>query len=237
MRPESARFIHLGINIITIPGALMSAQTALRFQQAAIAEGLEYQDVQTAPDRVTLARTSGSHLEISAITPNPQFLQLLVVAPEPKYALTSFAADVVAATAAFSRVWSVESRQIISVDAAIRELYEISATHAFQELWESRLGQTNEGLATFGRPVLGGGLRLVLAPLPNEANPVQIEVKIESFLQDASKMFVETQFRWTNPLEAGAPYDPKQYLDEMYAFITTKIREFMTGVTTSDNAK
>jgi hypothetical protein len=237
LRPDSARSIHFGINIITIPGALLSAQTSLKFQQAALAEGLEYQDVKTTPDRVVLVRTEGSPLELAVIIPNPQILQFLVVAPEPRTPLNTFAAEAQAATAAFSRVWSLDSRQIVGVDAAIRQLYEISAPHAFQELWERRLGQTNESLATFGRPVLGGGLRLVLAPLPDEANPVQIELKIESYLQDSSKLFIETQVRWANPLEQGAVYDPKQYLDEMQHFITTRIHRFMTGEPSNDTAK
>jgi hypothetical protein len=84
-------------------------------------------------------------------------------------------------------------------------------------------------LSVFGKPVLGGGLRFVLAPLPEETNPVQIDVKIESFLQDPAKLFVETQFIWLKPGEVGASYDPKWYVEEMGNYIYSKIRKFMTG--------
>jgi hypothetical protein len=121
MKPESGRLIHVGIDFVTIPGALLSPQTSLRFQQAALSEGLEYQDVRSAADRLSLVRTTGSALEISVLTPDPQIVHLLIVASEPKTALLLFAEEAIAATAAFSRVWSSESRQIIRVDATIRE--------------------------------------------------------------------------------------------------------------------
>jgi hypothetical protein len=47
--------------------------------------------------------------------------------------------------------------------------------------------------------VLGGGLRLVMPPVKEGAEPVQIEIKIESFFRESQKLFIETFFVWPQP--------------------------------------
>ena len=136
-----------------------------------------------------------------------------------------------AAVRAFEATWGKERRQIISSDAAFRDLYETSAEHAFQELWEQRLGQSAQSLAILGRPVLGGGLRFVMPPLPDEVEPLQIEVKIESFLRDTKKLFVETQFAWPAPTSPGAPFDPAGKLKQLDDYIEHVVTSFLVGGT------
>jgi len=156
--------------------------------------------------------------------------QIMVIAPQPKGGLELFIKEAEAAIQAFEDVWPAEKRQIIKADATIRDLYETSSQHAFQELWENRLGQTSKALEAFGRPIRGGGLRFVLDPIPGEL-PVQIEVKVESFLMDTTKIFVETQYNWPVSTGPGTPFDVRERLSQMNSYIENQINAFLTGET------
>jgi len=107
-------------------------------------------------------------------------------------------------------------------------LYETTGQHAFQELWESRLGQSSQALSIFDRPVLGGGLRFVLNPVDEEL-PHQIEIKIESLLSDSTKIFVETQFTWPIPTAAGISFQIKEQIESMKAYIDSHVEPFIIG--------
>jgi len=159
----------------------------------------------------------------------PQVGQILVVAPNPKGSLNLFIQEMEAALKAFEAVWPAQNRQVIKSDATLRELHETTSQHAFQELWEKRLGQPTQSLAVFERPIRGGGLRFVMDPIPNEDEPVQIEVKIESFLGDTSKIFVETQFIWLKPTAPGTPIEPGERLSQMNAYIEKQVHRFLSG--------
>lgn len=128
---------------------------------------------------------------------------------------------------AFEETWPVPQRQIIRRDVSLKCLYETTGDHAFQELWEERLGQSQDSLSAFGRPVLGGGLRFVMPPQPSD--PAQVEVKIESYLIDTRKMYVETQFVWSKPMPPGASFDPRDRLTEVDAYITDQVHSFIQG--------
>lgn len=130
---------------------------------------------------------------------------------------------------AFKSVWPSDNRQIIKSDATIRALYETTSEHAFQELWEKRLNQPTQALALFERPIRGGGLRFVLEPSPNEDEPVQIEVKIESYLKDTTKIFVETQFIWIKPTAPGTPINPEKRLLLLNDYIENQVHKFLKG--------
>jgi hypothetical protein len=125
----------------------------------------------------------------------------------------------------------VENRQIVAIDAAFRDLYETSAEHALMELWETRLGQSADALAVLGHPVAGGGLRLVMPPHPGQPEPLEIEVRIESFLQDTKKIWVETQFRWPRPMPPGVSLDPTRRLKEVNDYIDNELLSFIIGGT------
>ncbi|MBE3142684.1 MAG: hypothetical protein IMZ61_02005 [Planctomycetes bacterium] len=62
-----------------------------------------------------------------------------------------------------------------------------------------------------------------------EEMPAQIEVKIESFLLDTKKIFVETQFTWPMPTNPGAPFGVRERLSQMNAYIEKQVSFFMTG--------
>lgn len=229
MKPQSRYIIHIGIDFITIPVPVITQQTYLLFQQAIMSEGLEFPRVENMKGQIVLTRESPSPLQVTVTTLESQVGQFLVMAPAPKGALELFLQETEAAINAFETVWPAPNRQIIRCDATIRELYETTSQHAFQELWEKRLSQPSQSLATFGRPIRGGGLRFVMDPLPNDPDPIQIEVKIESFLRDTTKIFVETQFVWLMPTQPGAQFDSRQRLSQMNGYAENQINKFLLG--------
>ncbi|MEW6232659.1 MAG: hypothetical protein AB1566_10155 [Chloroflexota bacterium] len=229
MYPESRVIIHMGINFVVSPVPTIDVQSSLKFQQSLVTRGIEFAKVEFKEREIAVVREAPTRLEIkvAAISPSPVG-QLLIVAPDPRRVLTLFNKEAEAIVEAFESTWPAKKRQIISSDATLRDLYEASGEHAFQELWETRLRQSPGSLAVLGRPVLGGGLRFVMPPLPDEPEPVQIEVKIESFLRDTKKIYVETQFTWPQPMSPGAPF-PVNRLNQVNEYIEGKIIPLITG--------
>lgn len=229
MNPHSRYVIHVGINLLTIPAPVITHQSSLAFQQAIIANGLEYTRVENLTDKIVLTREKPSVLQVVVGSLEPQIGQVLVVAPHPKGSLELFIQEAEAVLKAFDAVWPARNRQIIKSDATLRELHETTSEHAFQELWEKRLGQKPQSLSVFGRPIRGGGLRFVMDPLPHEEEPVQIEVKIESFLRDTSKIFVETQFIWIRPTAPGAGMNVRDRLSQINSYVQEQVGAFLLG--------
>ena len=228
MKTQSRVIIHAGINFLTLPMPVVLPQTQLAFQQAVLANGLEFTRVEFPKNTVSLLRDTPYPLQIAVSAIDPQMGQLLVVTPQPKGSLGLFVQEAEAAVQAYETVWPATNRQIVHADATIRELYETTSQHAFQELWESRLGQSSQALATFGRPIRGGGLRFVMDPIQEDL-PVQIEVKIESFLKDTTKIFVETQFTWPIPTAPNSPFNVKDRIKSLNDYIEAHILPFVSG--------
>jgi len=230
MYPDSRQTIHMGINLVLSPMPVISAQSRIDFQQSLVNHGIEVAKVQFKEREIVVIRETPTDLEIkvAAIGP-PSIGQLLILAPGRGHHIDLFSKEAEAIVEAFDSTWPVKQRQIISCDATLRDLFEASATHAFQELWEMRLHQPPDTLAVLGRPVLGGGLRFVMPPRPDDPEPSQIEVKIESFLRDTRKVFVETQFKWPQPMPPGAPLDPVKRLKQLDEYIEDKVISFIMG--------
>lgn len=227
MKPGTQRIIHIGINFVTIPSPVVTKRKSLAFQQAVLTHGLDFTKVENPENRIILKREDPSPLELSVLD-NNQFGQVLVISVHPKVPLSLFIEEAEAALGAFESVWPTPTRQIIKSDATIRCLYETTAQHAFQELWESRLGQESESLKAFARPIRGGGLRFVMDPRQDDEQPAQIEVKIESYLRDTSKIFVETVFTWTKPTDQGEGFDVRARLEQIYEYIENQVTDFLS---------
>lgn len=228
MKPQSRHIIHTGINFVMSPPPIIDLRSSyLDFQKNLIACGVEFTTSVCREGRIELVRQVPGPLQITVIASAPQVGQLVVVAPHPKRPLDLFVKEAIAIVEAFNATWPVQLRQVISCDATIRSLYETTSEHAFKELWETRLCQPLDSLATFGRPILGGGLRFVMPPQPTDLEPVQIEVKIESFLEDVKKIFVETQFVWPQPAAPGAPLDPEKRLLQVNEYIENQVLAFI----------
>lgn len=228
MKTQSRVIIHAGINFISAPAPLVGQQTILSFQQAVMAHGLEYNRVETQKNTISLIRDNPSPLQITVTSHEAQMGQLLIIAPQPKTSLDLFIQEAEAAIGAYEAVWQAPKRQVVHSDATIRQLYETTSKHAFQELWENRLGQPAQSLGVFGRPIRGGGLRFVMDPV-NEDLPAQIEVKVESFLSDTTKIFVETQFTWPIPAAPGTSFNVRERIEKMNSYIQAHVQPFVSG--------
>lgn len=228
MKSQSRVIIHAGINFLSVPAPLISQQTILGFQQAFINHGLEYSRMETPKSTISLIRDTPYPLQVSVLSHESQVGQLLIVTPQPKGSLDLFIDEAEAAIQAYEATWQAANRQIVQADATIRVLYETTSQHAFQELWESRLGQPTQALSLFGRPIRGGGLRFVMNPV-NEDMPNQIEVKIESLLSDTTKIFVETQFSWPLPAAPGISFNVRDRIENMKTYIDSHVEPFISG--------
>jgi hypothetical protein len=158
----------------------------------------------------------------------PGIGQLLIAAPQPNRPLVSFIEDAEAVVQAYRRVWPGPI-QIVRRDCTLRYLYAVREGHAMQFLWERRLHQTEEALSALGRPVLGGGLRLVMPARPNVPDDPGIEVKIESFLSDARQLFLEVQLVWEIPAPPGAEPDPRPLIEAADAYVDGPLTQFVAG--------
>ena len=69
----------------------------------------------------------------------------------------------------------------------------------------------------------------MMPPQPTDSRPTQIEIKIESYLNDVTKVFVEAQVNWRAPQNPGEPFRPVQQLEEADAFVRDKVHAFMMG--------
>lgn len=229
MKTQSRVIVHAGINFISIPAPLIVPQTLLAFQQAVMTHGLEYSRVESPKNIISIIRDIPYPLQITVSTNESQVGQLLIVTPQPKGSLDLFIQEAEAAVQAYESVWVAQNRQIVHADATIRQLYETTSQHAFQELWESRLGQSSQALSAFGRPIRGGGLRFVMDPIAEDL-PAQIEVKIESFLLDTTKIFVETQFTWPAvPSNPQSPFNVRERIKKMNDYIEANVQPFISG--------
>lgn len=230
MNTETRQTIHLGINFLVSPVPPLDSSSKLRFQQSLATYGIDFSHVELKERELVVMRETSPRLEIKiAALPGAPLVQLLIVSPDPRCELGLFIKDTEAIIEAFEATWSIPNRQIISSDVTVRDLYESASEHAFRELWEGRLKQPPDSLARLGRPVLGGGLRFVMPPLSDEHDPHQIEVKIESFLRDSKKVFVETQFTWASPTSQSAPLDSKRRLEQVDRYVEDQVEAFIVG--------
>ena len=228
MKIDHQKFIHLGINFLTAPRPILTQQKMLEFQQAIINNGLEFSRVEQNPEVINIIRDSISPLTIRVISTNQPLGQIIVIAEFPKSPLNLFVEEACSAIDAFNDVWGSDKRQVLGGDTTLRELIETTSQHAFQELLEERLEQNAKALAIFERPIRGGGLRFVLDPKPDDLHSSQLEVKIESYLQDSTKIYVEVQSRWQS-FEPQSDFDVKNRLDEVQTFLGEKVHKFLSG--------
>lgn len=237
MNPDSRQIIHIGINFVTSPLPSIDPKSRLKFQQSLIEAGLDYGKVEFNEKQIVVVREDPTRLEIKvAATNNPNVGQLLVLAPHPKRPLISFVQEAEAVVQAFNATWPADNRRIVSTDVTLRELYETTERHAFQEIWTKLLGQPTNKLSPLGRPVSGGGLRFVMPPQQGEGEPVQIEIKIESYLRNARKVYVETQFKWPRALPPGAPLEPQRRLEQANEYVRNEVMAFLAGKTPSETS-
>jgi len=231
---ESKTSVHFGMNFL-IAGTWGHEKGALlNFQKALLDAGLEFSQPGTRPTGFTLVRTEPSPLQITLETTNPQIHTLQIISGNPQYDLEMFGRDVEAVTGAYQKTWPMPQYQILNTSGCIRHLYS-AKVHAFQYLWEQRLGQTPQDFQMLGnRPVAGGGLRLLIPPHQQAGGePTSIEIRIESFMRETQKLFVETVFTWPRPrvVVEQAGFESLARLNEVESFAANEIWNFIARQT------
>lgn len=227
MIPDSRLPIHIGISFVITPKPRISGQTSLKFQQSLMEQGIEFANVASQEHEIAIERQAPTPLLIRVLAvQGPPIGQLIVISPKPESGPELFAKEAEAIVAAFQSTWSTQ-RQIVSSDVTFRDLYEASAKHAFQELWEELLGQPEDPLKTLGWSIQGGGIRFVVPPRLDDPEPVEIQLRIESYLQDPKKIWVETIFKWIQPMPPGTPLDPNSRLSQVDEYIDQAVIPFI----------
>jgi len=226
----SRKTIHMGVNFVLAPMPAVDSHFSLAFQRFLGETGIEFGRVELQDGQLSIFRDKPAPLGIKIATGGPVG-QLLIFAPLPERPLAAFVAEAEKVVRAFEIAASTGPRQLVSKDATLRDLFDTGGVHAFQEIWERFLERTPEVLAMLGKEVLGGGLRFVMPPREGELDPVQIELKIESFLRDTSKVFFETQFAWPQPSTPGSPIDPGALLASVDEYVQQVASRF-AGETT-----
>lgn len=224
MRVDTKRHFHVGVNFILAPAVAASPLQQLHFQQklADPVKGIVFDVAQKQGDAVVFGRQAPP-LEVRIGPIGPQVSQLLITAPNPNRQLIDFVMECEDIVVAYKEIWH-EPAQILRRDCTIRHLYAVREAHAFQFLWEKRLHQASNSLGIFGRPIIGGGIRLVL-PAASLGEPL-FDVKIESLLSDASQLFVETSAVWEQAT-SGTDLKPSELLQVAEEFMNNEVAAFI----------
>lgn len=227
----------MGVNFIVAPRPDLSKGRHLEFQRRLAEENVEFDQVLRNQGQLVFVRGGPKILRVQlGELPNQAPVgQLLIIedanmevgSVDSGVSLEMFAADADTICDVFQEVWP-EGRQILSRDAAVHELHDSGAEHAFTFLWETRLRQPEESLRKWGRSVLGGGLRFVMPPMEDEADPKMVEVKIESFLRDPSKVYLDAIMQWPRPAAEGL-MEPRMLVDEVCGFVRERVIPFVKG--------
>ncbi|MBI5291946.1 MAG: hypothetical protein HY872_08735 [Chloroflexi bacterium] len=228
MKLESRQTTHAGVNFIITPPPSQDKASFLKFQEVLDELGIAVSHIEYNEQGFVALRQPKMPLQITVGVVGPHAGQLLIIAPTPGRPLDSVEAEAEDIVKAFGLVWPNEHRQLLASDVTIRDLYETSSEHAFKELWERKLGQSPHGLSKLGPSLAGGGLRFVLPPFSEDRHVT--EVKIESYLSDSSKLFIEVQFKWETPTSPGIDLNPTRRLELVNDYISKQVVEFIMEV-------
>lgn len=232
---NTGRTIHMGTNFVVAPAPSFENARHLEFQRRLAEEKIEFTQVNKQEGQVVFQRQETVGLQVQVKGGDQQVGQLIMIArtdPESSaieagVSVDKYRRESETVCEIFQEVWP-EQNQIVSRDATLRRLFDSGTDHAFQYLWERRLEQPEESLRVFERPVLGGGLRFVMPPAEAEGDPFIVEVKIESFFADPSKIFVETQLKWPKP-RANASIDPASLIRAVENYTDERVISFINS--------
>ncbi|HDZ69001.1 MAG TPA: hypothetical protein ENH43_01095 [Phycisphaerales bacterium] len=225
---ESRQSIYYSVSFITASEWLSNTMKRLDFQRLMAENQLDFPQTSAGVRNFTFIRTEQSPLQVKTASLGPRVSSISISSERPVHNLDLFVKEAEVVCNAYHQTCLSIPCQILQCGVNIRHLYSCE-DHAFKYLWESRLGQKGEDFHYLGRPVLGGGLRLFMPPLKEDTEPVQIEIKIESFLQESQKMFIETVFVWPQPrlLSKDDKFDPAFRLTKVEKYATSKVLEFI----------
>lgn len=226
---ESRQSIYFDVSYVIASQWSSDTMKRLDFQKTLAQQRLDFPKTAVGPHDFTLVRTEQSPLQIKVASLGPRVSNISISSENPVHSLELFGKEAEAVCDAYRQTWLQGQCQILQCNARIRHLYSCN-DHAFKYLWEDWLGQNPQDFHYLGkRPVLGGGLRLVMPPLKEETEPFQIEIKIESFFQESKKMFIETFFVWPKPrlLPPDVKFDPEFRLKRVEKYAAREVCDFV----------
>lgn len=224
---HTRRTVHYGVGCVFMPQPVLDQAHALDFQRALGKHGLVFNQTQMVQGGLMLARPAPG-LEVRLTHMGPA-TALAVLAPEPSGTLDEFLDEADVVYQGYSATWSGQPLQVMQREATIRQLYDVANDHAFQFLWETRLRCQQKELEVFGRPVLGGGIRLMIPPSSPQADEPQADIRIESLFADPKKLFIEMTMKWGVP-QVQEVLDPRPMMVEADRFLANEVVAFITGV-------
>ncbi|MBN2456130.1 MAG: hypothetical protein JXB29_06295 [Sedimentisphaerales bacterium] len=228
---QSRESIYFGVSYVVASVWSSDAIARLEFQKTLAKQQLDFARTRVGIRDFALIRTEPSALEVKVASLGPQVSSITIFSERPTHSLKLFVKEAEAVCDAYRDIFIRQQCQILQCNATVRHLYSCTE-HAFKYLWEQRLGQDPGDFRYLGdRPVSGGGLRLLMPAARDEQDPVQIEIKIESFLREPRKMFIETIFAWPKPrvLPADGKFDPQQRLGDVEDYATSRVCDFLVG--------
>ena len=227
MLVDTRKTIHMAVNFVVTPTPALDADLRLGVQRFLDQADVAYSTVNLTEQALVIQRGKPDRLEIRINQNQPGVGQLMIAAPWPERTLESFVGEAGVIVGLLDTLAPPDKRRLVARAASLRELYDTGGVHAFQEIWESILTQQPEALQSLGRPVRGGGLRFVMPPMAGEDDPATIELKVESYLKDTAKIFIDVRLSWAQPSEVGAVAAPGELLGRVDDFITQTVWSFM----------
>ncbi|HUW18064.1 MAG TPA: hypothetical protein VMW16_02045 [Sedimentisphaerales bacterium] len=226
---ESRQSIYFEVSYVIASEWSCDTMQRLDFQKSLAERQLDFPQTNVGPNNFILVRLEPSALQVKAALLGPRVSSISISSKRPVHSLNLFNKEAEAVCDAYHQTWLKQQCQILQCNARIQHLYSCHE-HAFKYLWEQRLGQQPQDFSYLGkRPVLGGGLRLVMPPLKEDVEPVQIELKIESFFPELGKMFIETSFLWPQPrlLKKDEKFDPELRLKRVEKYALNEVCDFV----------
>ncbi|WP_146663252.1 hypothetical protein [Anaerohalosphaera lusitana] len=231
LKRQTKRTVYFGIKYFVSASWSLDRAHLLKFQQHLLERGLDFSQTNIQGNSFVLSRTQPSPLQIRLEANGPQVSSINVFAQKPTYDLSLFIRDADVVFSAYRETWRAEQYQVIRKDAKIQHLYSCTE-HAFKYIWERRLGQSPGDFSSLGgRPVAGGGLRLILPPHKKEGEETHsAEIRIESFLRDTRSLFVETGFVWPTPqtIKKDDSFDVDKQMNFVEHYATNEVWQFLS---------
>lgn len=236
MIEHSRQTIQFTVGFLIGPALELDEERIAAFRARLEEEDIRFEHAEHADSTLVLARNAPSSLQVQIASgqvgggPEPVPVTQIVIA-------TAIAQDVaVAAVGDFADaahevtdvardVWP-EMEYVLGWNTGVRSLFASSTEHSFQYLWEQRLGRDTQELSVFGRPILGGGLRLMFPPGQAEGEHYQAEVRVESFLEDVRRLYVEVNLAHGNPEPINA-LNPTTLIQATEAFMDERVLPFL----------
>ncbi|MHC4060300.1 MAG: hypothetical protein ACYSUC_01025 [Planctomycetota bacterium] len=227
--PESRQSAYFEVSYVIANEWTSDTIQRLNFQKSLAEKQLDLPQTNVGANNFTLIRTEQSPLQVRVSSLGPRASSISTSSKRPVHSLDLFSKEAEVVCDAYRQTWLKQQCQILQCNARIQHLYSCQG-HAFKYLWEDRLGQDPQDFAYLGkRPVLGGGLRLVMPPTKDDAEPVQIEIKIESFFPELGKMFIGTSLVWPQPrlLATNEKFDPESRLKRVKEYAVNEVCDFV----------